>query len=106
MPDAMRSSFRIECLELAERRIDGSPLQFSAKAVYPCVYAGFTTPDAYNAMLRKICQQEKHDFYWFFSAPDLVQGLTCLSESLIFTGFFHSLAFLVASLHNRNPEKI
>ena len=58
---------------LAERRIDDIPLYLSAKAVYPCVYAGFTTPDGYNAMLGKICQQEKHDFYWFFYAHEFVQ---------------------------------
>jgi hypothetical protein len=79
----MRSSLRIECLKLAERRIDGSLLCFSAKAVSPCIYAGFPTPDGYNAMLGKICQQEKHDFYWFFYAHHFVQRIQAGMEAAI-----------------------
>ena len=63
------------------------PFEFSAKAVYPCIYAGFITPDAYNAMLRKICQQEKHDFYCFFCAPDFVQGIWRALKASFFLHF-------------------
>jgi len=34
-------------------------------------------------MLRKICQQEKHDFYWFFYAPAFVQKIPTCAQAAI-----------------------